>query len=357
MLLRCVLLLSVTLLPAQTTPDPSRPAWQRTRAIWFGNEATPTIAAELGFGWEALPFDEAATRAWTDAKAGDRLPLGITLWPTFETFTEVRFDAIDVRAGQYYVALEHTAAGPTLLLLDPGKVRAAQLLPTAAKLPPAIARIALAHEDGQATTTEAEWRLQEDGAQFVLRLGPHTLTANAVVSGLRGAFPLAQPQQRAASRLPFGPTKADTCAFAMLDHGLPQWTEAHAAAAKAMPIGQRWRLGQDWPTTLETNVPMTIGGKKLAAGSWHLALAKAKGDAWNLVVSEAAADYAAKIDGFAPERVQPVLEVPLRNSKAAAPAERLVVEFVTAGKETSLTIRFGATQVHTPVTGAAKGKG
>lgn len=357
-MLRClaaVLPLAVGLCAQTTTP--TEPTWQRTRAVWFGNDATPTVVAEVGFGWEAVPHGDDAEQAFAGAKDGDRLPLGTAAWATFETFTDCEFGSVKVRGGQYYAALERTPAGWSLALLDTAKVRTAQLLPTTPRKVPAVATIPLAHADGDGTALAAEWQLRDDGARLVLRCGRHTLTADATVQGCKGAFPLAQPMARGAVRLAFADPKDGAQPFVLLDHGQPRWNDALTDAGKQLAPGKRWRLGQDWPTTLETNVPLTIAGKKLAAGSWHLTLAKAKGDGWNLVLSEATADFAARIDGFAPDRVTPVLEVPLRRGKAEATSDTLAIGFVADGKQQRLVITYGDQQLHAPVAAAARGKG
>ena len=350
------LLVLTTFLPSQQV-EPSSPPWQRARAVWFGNGETPSIAAEVGFGFEALPFDDDQKRAFDGLKVGGHLALGKTMWSTFETFTDVECGKEKVKSGQYYAAVTKSADGFALALFDAAKVRSGQLLPGTSTGTTAIATLPLRAADGTGSALAAEWELQDGGASLHLHVGPHTLTAELRVNGSAGAFPLAQPEPRRCSRIAFGAAKGDAQPFAALDHGAPPWNAEHAAAASALPVGKRWRLGQDWPTTLETNVPLTLAGKKLAAGSWHLTLAKQKGEAWSLVVSEARADYAAKVDGFAPDAVHPVLEVPLKPGKAAVASPTLAVEFTAASKGTELAITFGEQRLTVPIAAAVKARG
>jgi hypothetical protein len=190
----------------------------------------------------------------------------------------------------------------------------------------------------------AEWKNGDGGrAELTLQFGPHSLRAEAAVGGAENAQAYSFPDPRGCSRIAFGKT-----AFAVVDHGLPAWSDEHASEAKAFPVGTKWRLGKDWATTLDTNVPLVLGASPLAAGSWHLTLARtAKG--WNLVLSSAAADHRAKLDGFAAAYVKPVLEVPLTGTALPEAAKKLAITFVADGDKTSLAIAFGPERLAVPV--------
>lgn len=351
-----LLLLFASTLRGQDPAAATAPPWHRARAVWFGDGASVSIAAEVGVGFEAVPFDDGARLAFDGAKPGERIALGRTVWSTLETFTALDCGGVAVASGQYYAALERTADGWALALLDADAVRAKGLLPSGATVAPALVRLPLrAAADGSGTAVAADWQLRDGGARLHLQVGPHELVTDVRVEGSAGAFPLAQPEARRCSRLAFAPAKDDAQRFAAVDHGAPPWNDERDAAVAAMPVGGRWRLGQDWPTTLEINAPITLGGKRLAAGSWHLTLAKAKGGRWNLIVSDARADFAAKIDGFAPEQVRTVLEVPLRAARAPSPAGALSVEFAREGNQAQLAITFGELRLDVPL-GAAKGR-
>jgi DUF2911 family protein len=50
-----------------------------------------------------------------------------------------------------------------------------------------------------------------------------------------------------------------------------------------MTKGKTWRLGKDFWTVLDTNVPLKIAGKEVAAGTYYLGLFRsADGSAWSL---------------------------------------------------------------------------
>lgn len=333
----------------------SSPTLQRTRAVWFVQSENP-VGAEVGFAWEPLPWNDAAAKAW-DGAPGTRLPLGNEAWAALETFTELAFGKVEVKAGNYYALLEKDKSGWRLGLLDPEKVRASQRAPGIAKDEAFVAAIPLQVEGMLADAKEAlaaAWEPAKGGgsATLVLKFGPYILRAEAKVRGSDGASPIALPDPRGSSRILFykakGNPKGERTAFAVVDHGIVAWNDKLAQEAAAMRAGTRWRLGKDWATTLDTNVPLLLGGKKLAPGSWHLTLGKTK-DGWQLAVSSAAEDHQKKLDGFAASHVSPVLEVPMPSAPLSPPADKLQITFASEGGTTQLVVVFGPERLTVPI--------
>lgn len=344
---------SATVLVAQALPVEDAPL-QRTRAVWFVQNDNP-IGAEVGFRWQALPCD--------DLPKNGRVPLAFAAWAALETFTDLRFGKVEVEAGEYYTTLERRGDAWTLHLHDAAEVRAQQTAPGGGKKLPEVASIALDASTQEPATQhiEAVWEPDPKGGAvtFVLRLGSHRLAATATVAGSEGASPIALPDPRDSSRLLFhkgkGKPSGERTAFAVVDHGRVAWRDERGATADRMPVGRRWRLGKDWTTTLDTNVPLRLGDEKLAAGAWHLTLEKTA-DGWALVVSSAADDLRARLDGFAADHVQPVLTLPLRRTKQEPPAERLRVGFVAAGEGNELEVVFGGERLAIAVAPAKRGR-
>lgn len=351
--------LSLLVLPALATSllaqAVTSTSLQRTRAVWFVQSENP-IGAEVGFAWEPLPWSDAASKAW-DGAPGTRIALGSDAWAALETFTDLEFGKVEVKAGNYYAMLDKDKAGFRLGLLDAEKARSLQLAPGGGKLP-FVAAIPL-----QADTTTggdqnaplgAAWEPAKGGgtAALVLTWGAHRLRAEAKVQGSDGASPVALPDPRGCSRVLFfkgkGNPSGERNGFAVLDHGIVAWNDQRNEERGELTPGKRWRLGKDWATTLDTNVPLLLGGKKLAPGSWHLTLGRTK-DGWQLAVSSAAEDHKKKLDGFAAQHVSPVLEVPMAGAPLSPPADKLQVAFVAEGAATLLVIAFGPERLTLPV--------
>src|SRR5262245_41561317 len=94
--------------PAQNAPGsgPSvtSPSLQRTRAVWFVQSENP-VGAEVGFLWQPLPWNDAVSKAW-EAPPGTRIALGYDAWAALETFTQLEFGKVEVKAGSWYAMLE-----------------------------------------------------------------------------------------------------------------------------------------------------------------------------------------------------------------------------------------------------------
>jgi hypothetical protein len=326
------------------------PAWTRARAVWFSQSPNP-VAAELCVGAAAAPWDDAARKAVEHASAGSRVALGNDGWATLDTFTGCSCSGTKVRQGCYYLMLERGKDGWALLLLEPAAIQKSQLLPAGAAKEKALARLVL--KEGTGAEAPLGFELAPDAAKGTAELrihwGTHAWTAVLEVQGAAGNSPIAQVMERHGSRLAIAPARDGRQAFALLDHSQPSWNAGRTAAAQQIKKGGRWRLGQDWWTTLDCNAPLSLGGRKLAAGTWHLSLKKTGDDAWSLVCTPAGDDVGAQLDAFGAEQSKPVVEVALVAGATAAKAEALKIQFVAEGAAQKLTISFGDRELSTPV--------
>lgn len=330
----------LAILPAQA-PSVTSPTVVRTRAVWFVESENP-IGAEVGFAHDKITADAAVTQTLGDTKPGARIALGKEFWPALETFTDLKFGNVAVKAGNYYAVLERGKQGWSLGLLDPEKVRTAQLPPGIAKGQPLVAAIPLEAADRPAGDLQVTWETdkQPDTITLAIGIGNRVLRATATAKGAGANAPLVFPDQRGASRLCLGASDAAKVPCLVVDHGVVAWSDAVEKQARALAVGKRWRLGKDWATTFDSNVPLVLGGKKVAAGSWHLTMARSK-DGWNLVLSPAEADHRARVDGFGADYVQAAIEVPLTKSTASPAAASLQLAFVQQAGKTELAITFG----------------
>src|ERR1051325_9339498 len=92
--------------------------------------------------------------------------------------------------------------------------------------------------------------------------------------------------ERGTTRVGFWNTRKNMGAgqFA-IDYGRPVWKKDYEDAAKfdAMTKGHVYRLGSNFWTTLDTDMPLTIGGTTVPAGLWYLGLQRsADGGTWSL---------------------------------------------------------------------------
>jgi hypothetical protein len=336
-------------LAAQEATRPADAPWQRARAVWFVQAANP-VGAEVDVGGELLPWDDAAQKAFDACKPGDLLPLGRTGWAALDTFNELDTGAGKVKPGTYALGLERTKTGWQLLVFDAGKVRAAQTPPSGRPKDKPLAMLALKPADG--TGDAVRWRVDGNDkgkATIALALGPHALTATVDVAGARGGQPNATADERGCAHTALGPAKDGKQPLAVLDYGKAPWTEEHRKAAAELKTGKRWRLGTNWWTTLDANAPFVLGGRKVAAGCYHMAIEKGDKDRWQLVLGDADADDKAMLDAYGADYLPARIAVPMSAEKAPATATALKIEFASDAGGTALVITYGETRLTTKV--------
>jgi hypothetical protein len=80
-------------------------------------------------------------------------------------------------------------------------------------------------------------------------------------------------------------------------------------------LGKRWRFCIDFWTALDTNAPLTIGGTRFGVGEYYLVLDRAKDGSWSLVLMDAAAVRAKKLDATQAESTTEGTKVPMTYAK------------------------------------------
>ncbi len=172
--------------------------------------------------------------------------------------------------------------------------------------------------------------------------------ARAVTGGMAAApapteqTPFPETSQRGNTRIFywFGPDSAGQVA---IDFGRPRWQPAYASFLD-QPAGRRWRFGENFWTTLDTNIPLTLGGVDVAVGQYYCMLVNTKESGPQLVLLDPADARKRRLDAFEADKTAGGLSIPLQASKADAPSAELDVELSVdaAAKDTgALSIRFG----------------
>ncbi|HST20985.1 MAG TPA: DUF2911 domain-containing protein, partial [Blastocatellia bacterium] len=90
-----------------------------------------------------------------------------------------------------------------------------------------------------------------------------------------------------------------------IDYGRPVWRKEYEDTAKfdKMTNGKVYRLGSNFWTTLDSDVPLVIAGKSIPAGHWYLGLHRSKdGATWSLVFIDPAKARAGHMDASEIER-------------------------------------------------------
>ncbi|HKF56069.1 MAG TPA: DUF2911 domain-containing protein [Blastocatellia bacterium] len=140
-----------------------------------------------------------------------------------------------------------------------------------------------------------------------------------------------------------------------IDYGRPVWKKDYEDAAKfdSMTKGQVWRLGSNFWTVLDTDMPIKISGKTIPVGSWYLGLKRSSdGSAWTLAFINPAKVKAALLDASEIGRAPVEFEAPMTFGKADETKDRLVIDLIIDKSniyQPSLSIAWGNFKLSAPI--------
>ena len=162
-------------------------------------------------------------------------------------------------------------------------------------------------------------------------------------------------QERGSARVLYWDTRADT-AFGQFafDYGRPVWKKAYEDPANFGKLTSKiWRLGSNYWTVLDTQLPLKIAGRGVAPGVYNLGLQPAAdGKSWSLAFIDPVKVRSMRLDAFQIERAPVLFSIPMTTEQPVSPAEKLTIT-LTYAKETpknvKLTISWGTLQVTAPI--------
>lgn len=143
---------------------------------------------------------------------------------------------------------------------------------------------------------------------------------------------LLQSFERNASRILYWDNQAGPQGEFTVAYSAPTWSEKIAGAYQGIQPGQRARLGKDQWTSLDTNIPLTIGGTLLDAGYYYLAMERSK-EGWNLVVFDAAEIHKKNTDPFLTPQLTGGTLIPLTFTVQEEIEDELSIEFLSPDKK------------------------
>jgi len=137
------------------------------------------------------------------------------------------------------------------------------------------------------------------------------------------------PDDRASARILYWneQTNGPAGQFA-IDYGRPLWKKDYEDPAKfdAMTRGKIWRLGSNFWSTLDTQLPLSIGGKRVSVGCYYLGLHRSEeGSEWSLVFIDPSKVRKGRLDAFLIDKAPVEFESVMSSAKAEAPAEKLTI--------------------------------
>lgn len=146
----------------------------------------------------------------------------------------------------------------------------------------------------------------------------------------------------------------NSIAFVAVTWSAPQWKADYDKPGMLDRFkGQNVRLGKNWWTSLDTSVPLEIGGQKLAAGTYFLGLHYTKDGKFHLVAFDAKKAMQKSLMPWMGDQWQGGTQIPLKlnKDKLAKTAEKMQM-VLKANKDAStgsFDIHWGKHELHADV--------
>jgi hypothetical protein len=137
-----------------------------------------------------------------------------------------------------------------------------------------------------------------------------------------------------------------------INYGQPEWKAEYEEQFDELTKGKRWRFGNNFWTTLDTNLPLTIAGTEVAPGYYYLVLERSNEDQWSLVLLDPKPIQAKKLDASGAEDTSGGVSAPLTPAESAEPAVKLTVKLVRNEeniKKATLEIQWGTRKLTAPI--------
>jgi hypothetical protein len=154
----------------------------------------------------------------------------------------------------------------------------------------------------------------------------------------------------------WNPTKDFPVAAVSIDFGRPVWNRQldNPAAFDQLTRGKVWRLGNDYWTIMDTNLPLVIGGRTIPVGLWYLGLHRSPdGATWSLAFIDPAKARSAHLDGHWMDAVPVEFKLPLTVEATTAPmTEKLTITLSAQPdnmRNLNLRIAWGRLHLGTPI--------
>jgi DUF2911 family protein len=164
------------------------------------------------------------------------------------------------------------------------------------------------------------------------------------------------PDDRASARVLYWDQAADTAAgqFA-INYGRPIWKPVYQDKAQfdKMTNGKVWRMGSNFWTTLVTDLPIEISGKRVAPGTYYLGLKRsADGSRWSLAFIDPAAVRKARLDAFDIRKATVKFEAPMTATTETTKPAKLTITLSYPKddiKNVTLCVAWGTLALTAPV--------
>ena len=187
-----------------------------------------------------------------------------------------------------------------------------------------------------------------------------SLVSASAAAGAFGAVTYAAPadqglyamgaERGAAFALWYGDGKSD--GMVNVDYGRPAWQDGYDAMLESGRLdGQRWRLGKDFWTQLDTNLPLRFGTEEVEAGQYYLTLERSEDGIYTLQLNDPAPIRAAKLLSAMASRTEGGVQVEMLHDTVEKSADKLTLSMEVQDKASGsvhLIIHWGRHELRAP---------
>ena len=174
----------------------------------------------------------------------------------------------------------------------------------------------------------------------------------------KGIIAEAEPAlgERGTSRVLYWNQDKDIAAGAVtVEFGRPVWRKEYEESGRfdAMTKGKVWRLGNNYWTILDSNLPIKVAGRDIPIGLWYLGLDRSPdGKTWSLAFIDPVKARRGRHDGFTMETVPVEFKVPMTTAQPAGLTEKLTMTLTAAKedmKKVTLRVAWGRLELTAPI--------
>ena len=141
----------------------------------------------------------------------------------------------------------------------------------------------------------------------------------------------------------------------VISYGQPSWKPEYndPATFDQMTKGRVWRMGDNFWTVLDTNLPLRIGGKEIAVGEYYLGAHRSEdGNAWSLAFMDPSKIRKDRLDAVEIAKATVDFMVPMTFQKREEAAEKLTITLEHPKEDlmnVTLRVAWGNFQLTAPI--------
>lgn len=154
-------------------------------------------------------------------------------------------------------------------------------------------------------------------------------------------------EERASTRLGYWKTNVNAgVGEVVVSYGRPPWKDQYAQQLDTLTVGKMWRMGDNFWTLLDTNLPVRFGDVEVAVGLYYLAIRRSQDGAdWELVFIDPTRSRKKGLDsydvGTRPAQIPILFSTPMKFEESKGTTKKLTMLLkLNSGSQTDGTFKL-----------------